>query len=124
MNNIKVSSLEKTWIFDIDGTIVKHNGYKLDGYDSLLDGVKDFFESISEKDMIIFITSRKEEMKEKTEAFLKRNGIRYNFIIYNAPFGERILINDKKTSGLKTSIAINTKRDVFFETRFEVDRNL
>ena len=27
------------------------------------------------------------------------------------PYGERILINDKKPSGLRTSIAINKERD-------------
>lgn len=37
------SPLAKTWILDIDGTIVKHNGYKIDGYDTLLEGVKEFF---------------------------------------------------------------------------------
>lgn len=122
--NIKVSPLGKTWIFDIDGTVVKHNGYKIDGNDSLLDGAKEFFEKISETDMIIFITSRTEEIKDDTERFLKKNGIRFDDIIYNAPFGERILINDKKTSGLKTSIALNTNRDIFLTTNFEVDGNL
>ena len=37
---IKLSPLNKTWIFDIDGTVCKHNGYKLDGYDTILPGVK------------------------------------------------------------------------------------
>ena len=39
----KISSLKKTWLFDIDGTIVKHNGYKLDGEDTLLPGVAVIF---------------------------------------------------------------------------------
>ena len=53
-NTIKLSRLGHTWIFDLDGTIVKHNGYKIDGYDTLLDGAKEFLEQIPEKDMIIF----------------------------------------------------------------------
>lgn len=122
--NIIVSSLGKTWIFDIDGTIVKHNGYKIDGEDSLLNGAKEFFENISDNDIIIFITSRSEDMKEKTEEFLRKNQIRFDFVIYNAPYGERILINDKKPSGLKTSIALNTKRNIFCETNFEIDKSL
>ena len=41
--SIEVSALPKTWIMDIDGTICKHNGYKIDGHDTLLPGAKDFF---------------------------------------------------------------------------------
>ncbi len=26
-----LSTLPKTWIFDLDGTLLRHNGYKLDG---------------------------------------------------------------------------------------------
>ena len=33
-----MSTLPKTWILDLDGTLVKHNGYKMDGEDSLLKG--------------------------------------------------------------------------------------
>ena len=62
----KISSLKKTWLFDIDGTIVKHNGYKLDGEDTLLPGVADFFEKMSEDDVVIFLTSRTEEYKKIT----------------------------------------------------------
>lgn len=121
---IKVSPLGKTWIFDIDGTIVKHNGYKLDGYDTLLEGAKDFFEEIPDSDMIILLTSRKCEDREMTEKFLMDNGIRFDNIIYDAPYGERIIINDKKPSGLITSVAVNTDRDEFMKTEFEIDENL
>ena len=30
---IVLSSLGHTWILDLDGTLVKHNGYKIDGAD-------------------------------------------------------------------------------------------
>jgi len=44
-----------------------------------------------------------------------RNKIRYNFIIFDLPFGERILINDiKPKKNLKTAISINLKRDFGF----------
>ncbi len=121
---IKVSSLNKTWILDLDGTIVKHNGYKLDGYDSLLPGAREFMDSIDKKDMIIFITSRTDEYRKITEQFLMDNDIRYDSIIYNAPYGERILINDRKTCGLDTSISINTNRDEFMKTQFHIDNTL
>ena len=51
MNKLILSTLAHTWILDLDGTIVKHNGYKLDGTDTLLEGAKEFLEDIPEKDM-------------------------------------------------------------------------
>ena len=123
-NIIKLSPLGHTWILDLDGTIVKHNGYKIDGYDSFLEGAKEFLDGIPENDMIIFVTSRTDEWIESTKRFLEENHIRYHTIIHNAPYGERILINDEKPSKLKTAIAINTERDLFLKERFEVLQNL
>ena len=69
MNKLILSTLAHTWILDLDGTIVKHNGYKLDGTDTLLEGAKEFLEDIPEKDMIVFLTSRTDEYKNKTINF-------------------------------------------------------
>ena len=121
---IKLSPLGHTWILDIDGTIVKHNGYKIDGEDTLLDGAAEFLAGISEDDMIIFVTSRTEEYRKPTEDFLRKNRIRYDHIIFGAPYGERILINDRKPSGLDMSVAVNTERDSFRTQRFEINENL
>ena len=120
MKTLKLSPLGHTWILDLDGTIVKHNGHKIDGHDTFLDGAVEFLRNIPEDDMIVFITSRTTEYKDATESFLSSQGIRYEHIIYNAPFGERILINDSKPSGLKTAIAVNAERDSFREIRIEV----
>lgn len=119
-----LSPLGKTWIFDLDGTVVKHNGYKLDGKDSLLSGAEDFLKGIPDTDMVIFVTSRRETEREDTESFLKENSIRYDSIVFNAPYGERILVNDAKPSGLNMSLAVNTVRDVFMEDVFEIDESL
>lgn len=108
-----LSTLPKTWIFDVDGTIVKHNGYLLDGKDTLLPGVKEYFSSIPKEDVIIILTSRTEEYREDTEAFLQNNEIRYDQIFFNMPYGERIVVNDRKPSGINMSVAINIKRDQF-----------
>lgn len=112
---IEMSALPKTWLLDLDGTIVKHNGYKLDGKDSLLDGAKEFLSQIQDDDMVIFVTSRKEEYRNITEEFLNNNNIRYDHIIFEAPYGERILINDDKPSGLKMAYAFGQRRNIFSE---------
>lgn len=108
---IEMTNLPKTWILDIDGTILKHNGYKIDGEDSILEGAKELLSQIKDNDMVIFVTSRKVEYKNMTENFLKKNNIRYDYVIYDAPYGERILINDRKTSGREMAFAIGLNRD-------------
>lgn len=120
---LKLSSLPKTWIIDLDGTILKHNGYK-EGKDELLKGVKEFFDVISNEDTIIILTSRETKYTDQTINFLKQNKIRYDHIIFNIPYGERILINDKKESGLLTAYAINKERNSPFDINFEIDEDL
>lgn len=110
-NEIYLSTLGHTWILDLDGTILKHNGYKIDGVDSFLEGAREFLGTIPEKDIILFVTSRTEEYRECTEKFLKDNGIRYAGIFFGAPYGERILMNDNKPSGLQMGYAFNKGRD-------------
>lgn len=124
MDKLVLSTLGHTWILDFDGTIVKHNGYKIDGEDSFLPGAKEFLKSIPEKDMIVFLTSRTENYKDLTVEFLKKNSIRYDLIIFNAPYGERILINDDKPSGLKMGMAINKGRDAVLDINFQEDQSL
>lgn len=122
--DLTLSSLRHTWILDLDGTIVKHNGYKIDGADSFLPNAKEFLESLPKDDVIIFMTSRTENEKQLTEKFLNSNAIKYDQILYNIPYGERILINDQKPSGLCTAIAISEKRDNFKERKIRIDPNL
>ena len=112
-NDLVLSSLGHTWILDLDGTILKHNGYKIDGIDTFLPGAKDFLNQIPEDDLIIFLTSRTDEYKDTTLQFLSDNQVKYHHIIFNAPYGERILVNDDKPSGLHCSQAVNLIRDEF-----------
>ena len=110
---LTLSTLPKTWIFDIDGTIVKHNGYKIDGHDTLFEGAKEYIQSIPDEDRIIILTSRTEEYKQQTLDFLAENGIRFDEILFNIPMGERIVVNDRKPSGLDMAVAINIQRNEF-----------
>lgn len=119
-----LSPLGHTWLIDLDGTLVKHNGYKTDGEDTFLEGAKDFLLSIPPEDLLIILTSRAETEKKATETFLKENGIRYSQIIYGLPYGERILLNDRKESGLKTAVAVNLNRDVFDIENIIIDAKL
>lgn len=121
---IEVSPLGKTWLFDIDGTIVKHNGYKTDGKDTFLPGAEEFLKRIPDTDKIIFLTSRTLEYKDMTERFLVENGIHFDAIIYGLPYGERILVNDRKPSGLSVSYAVDTERDRFMDISFRENTNL
>lgn len=112
-DKIIMSTLPKTWIFDLDGTLLKHNGYKLDGKDSILPGVKEYLDSIPQDDRLIILTSRTEEYRDSTIRFLEDEGIHYDEILFNMPFGERIVVNDRKPSGLETAVAFNIDRDRF-----------
>ena len=118
---IHLSHMSKTWILDLDGTIVKHDGPFLDGEDSFLPGAKEFLQSIPKEDMIVFLTARTEYEKPHTLRFLREKRVRYDHIIFNAGRGERILINDKKRDGLLTAFAVNTERDEFCKVKFVRD---
>ena len=121
MTKLEFSPLSKTWILDIDGTLVKHNGYKIDGHDTLLDGVKEFFDNLSPDDKVVMLTARKEEYLEDLKKFLKENNLRYDYLLTDMPMGERILINERKPSGLKCAYAINLNRDSSFELDYKIN---
>ena len=74
--------------------------------------------------MVILLTSREEQHIEYAKKVLTENGIRYDYIIGGAPYGERILINDRKPSGLETSKAINVDRDRFLIENIVIDDGL
>ncbi len=120
---LTLSPLPHTWILDVDGTLCVHNGH-LNGGDELLPGVKEFFAQLPGEDMVVLITSRKEEHRAALEDFLHREGIRYDHIICGAPVGERILINDDKSSGLCMAYAVRQQRDEIFKINIEIDHKL
>ena len=111
MTTLRLSTLPKTWVFDVDGTLVIHNGHLRPQGDELMPGVKEFFASLPAQDAVVLLTARKKELGPALEAFLTANGIRYDAILYGMPAGERILVNDCKPSGLLTAVAVNKKRN-------------
>lgn len=108
-----LSTLPKTWVFDLDGTLLKHNGYKIDGYDTVLDGAAEYLKKLPAKDKIVLFTSRTEEYRQMTVDFLNAAEIRYDAILFGMPMGERIIVNDRKPSGLDMAVALNVDRDSF-----------
>lgn len=110
MTDLVISSLPHTWILDLDGTIVKHNGHLEQG-DLLLAGVEEFWRSIPDHDAILLLSARREEYRSETEDFLNDHGLRFDALIMGLPKGERILLNDQKPGGLQTALAVTVKRD-------------
>lgn len=108
-----LSTLPKTWIFDLDGTILKHNGYKLNGQDTVLVEAAEFLRRLPSEDRIVIFTSRTEEYRQMTLDFLAEQEIRYDEILFNMPMGERVVVNDRKTSGIDMAVAVNMDRDKF-----------
>lgn len=123
-DGLVISSLPHTWLFDIDGTIVKHNGYKTSGKDVLLPGVKKFFNELPQHDMIILLTARKEKYRVQTEKFLQNNGIHYDMLIMELPAGERILVNDDKPSGISMGYAVCKERDAALHVSYIIDDDI
>jgi ribonucleotide monophosphatase NagD (HAD superfamily) len=105
-----LSTLPKTWLLDLDGTLLRHNGY-MSGGDEFLPGALKFLHSIPRNDFVLILTAREQEARERTEEFLRANRVRYDLILFEMPVGERVLFNDSKPSGLKTAYAVECTRD-------------
>ena len=109
---LEMSCLSKTWFFDVDGVLVKHNGY-LNGGDKWLENTLEFLNSnsISPEDKLIITTSRQQKDIKFLIKELNSKGIKIDSVITELPHGERIVVNDKKPSGLRTSFSISVDRD-------------
>lgn len=120
---LRLSPLQKTWLVDLDGTLMRHDGYL--GYgDELLPGAYEFMKKAYETGRVIILTAREEYYKEQTVSFLKRSGIKYHDILFGMPMGERIVVNDKKPSGLKTAFAVNLERNIGVDVDIIIDEDL
>ena len=57
---VQLSPMQKTWILDLDGTIVVHDGPYILGKDQVLPGAEEFLASIPPNDISILMTARGE----------------------------------------------------------------
>jgi len=119
---LELSTLPKTWLIDVDGTLFVHNGH-LQGEDQLVAGCKQLIDQIPATDTIILLTSRSEAYRRQTECALEIHGIRYDRLLMDLPVGERILVNDTKPRGLQTAIALNVTRNCFDTPTLEYSKN-
>ena len=107
---MRLSALPKTWLIDLDGTIFEHNGY-LNGGDRLLPGVRELWARIAPQDRIVVLTARGGEHEAAIRRRLAAFGLRVDDVLCGLGVGERILVNDRKPSGLATAYAVNVARD-------------
>jgi hypothetical protein len=117
-----LSPLKKTWFIDLDGTVLIHNSDVSKNEDQVILTSLEFLKTI-EDDHIVFTTSRSQKHKKKTESFLRLNNIKFDFIIYDLPYGERILVNDNKSSGLTTAYAIALERNAGINLSLFIDQS-
>ena len=62
--DIRLSTLAHTWLIDLDGTVLAHNGH-LGGQDDLLPGVKEFWQQIPAADTVVLLSARQEVHRDK-----------------------------------------------------------
>ncbi len=122
MAELVLSPLKKTWFIDLDGTVLIHNSDVSKIEDQVILTSLEFLKTI-EDDHIVFTTSRSQKHKKKTESFLRLNNIKFDFIIYDLPYGERILVNDNKSSGLTTAYAIALERNAGINLSLFIDQS-
>ncbi len=107
---LRLSTLPKTWIFDLDGLLVAHNGHKAGG-DRLLPGVTAFWATLSPSDVVIVLTARTAAEVPAIREFFSAQNLRIDHLVPGCPVGERILFNDDKPSGLRMAHAVGLPRD-------------
>lgn len=123
-DTLTLSPLGKTWLVDIDGTILPHNGH-LTGQDVLLPGVVKLWQSFGPADVVILMTGRAEKFRAATLGILEAAGLRWDQALFDLPTGERVLINDTKPSGLRTAHAVCVPRDAGLSgVTFRIDETL
>ena len=109
-------STPKTIFCDIDGTLVEHTGDIIKNYQENSAILKNVIHTIKQWDKlnykIILTTGRKESTRHHTESQLNSLGIVYDHLVMGLPNGDRVLINDRKTNGIRnTAYAVNLVRN-------------
>ncbi|MEE1736694.1 hypothetical protein [Streptomyces sp. BE147] len=107
---LRLSALPKLFMIDLDGVVLRHNGHLVDN-DALLPGAERFWQHIRPQDVVVVLTSRPESWREQSLSLLAANNLRVDSAIFGLPPGERVVINDRKPSGMSTAFGVNIDRD-------------
>ncbi len=104
-----------TIFIDLDGVCVQHKEtlyYIITETPVLLDGVADKFQEWRSKDYyIVLTTARPEGCRAVTVRQLESLGLFWDQLIMGLPVGPRVVINDRKPTGMGTALAVCLKRD-------------
>ena len=110
---LKMSS----YLVDIDGVVFRNKGkYGSKNWSSedvpLVSNIKKLKEIQKIGGQLIFVTSRPEEFRKKTEQSLKEQGLNWHSIVMGCFHSQRYIINDfASTNQYPSCIAINIARD-------------
>lgn len=110
---------KKTYIFDLDGTIIEHQppAHRGEPMRPLPNSIETLKSIRNEGHSMILLTARPLECYSETTSGLAKLGILDYFddVIYNVGSGERVLVNDlKPESDLPTARSINLIRNQGF----------
>ena len=104
----------KTYICDLDGTLVMHheniNDYP-DYAELLPESVETLIRLKNDNCCLVLITGRSKKETSKTLKQLEEKGIIFARCMFDMPIGIRFLVNDYKFENEPKAIAINIKRN-------------
>lgn len=112
---------KKTYIFDIDGILIKNIGkYGRKNWYNTIEPIQENIEVLKklskDENEIIFITSRPENALDLFKNLMQENEIKYKTIIHSSLHSRRIIINDfSNTNPFPSCLAINIERNSHIE---------
>ena len=104
-------SVRKTVFCDIDGVLFEQTNYISTNPRVLSEVLEKLWEWSGKDYTIVLVTGRKESTRSITESTLHEAGICYDYLLMGIGCGDRILINDRSSTGRDKAFAINLDRN-------------
>jgi len=107
----------KTYVFDIDGVLLKNYGkYGAKNWSNTFEPIEDnilTLKNISDAGhQIIFMTSRSEEHLQEFKSYIQSRDIKYKQIITDCFHGQRIIVNDfANTNPWPSCVSVSIRRN-------------